>query len=116
MAPFQPEDKVLVNGKHAEVKTLKDIGGGHFEVGVVYTEDKRFDTVIYPFTEIQKIDSPIESAQKLKDNYWLYVVENALNESKKKIFAIRNPSERFKEVKIIRQETRYLISDWKTKI
>ncbi len=47
MAPFQPEDKVLVNGKHAEVKTLKDIRGGHFEVGVVYTEDKRFDTVIY---------------------------------------------------------------------
>lgn len=63
MAPFQPEDKVLVNGKHAEIKTLKDIGGGHFEVGVVYTEDKRFDTVIYPFTEIQKIDSPIESAK-----------------------------------------------------
>lgn len=28
MAPFQPEDKVLVNGKHAEVKTLKDIGLG----------------------------------------------------------------------------------------
>jgi hypothetical protein len=36
-------------------------------------------------------------------------------ESKKKIFTIRNPSERFKEVKIIRQETRYLISDWKIK-
>ncbi len=73
MAPFKPEDKVLVNGKHAEVKTVKDIGGGHFEIGVVYTEDKRFDTVIYPFTEIQKIDSPIESAKKLKfDPSWKY--------------------------------------------
>lgn len=73
MTPFQSEDKVLVNGKHAEIKTLKDIGGGNFEVGVVYTEDKRFDTVIYPFTEIQKIDSPIESAKKLKfDPSWKY--------------------------------------------
>jgi len=57
LTPFQPEDKVLVNRKHAEVKTLKDIGGGNFEVGVVYTEDNRFQSVIYPFTEIQKIDS-----------------------------------------------------------
>lgn len=73
MVTFQPEDKVLVNGKHAEVKTLKDIGGGHFEVGVVYTEDNRFESVIYPFTDIQKIDSPIESAKKLKfDPSWKY--------------------------------------------
>jgi len=58
--------KVFVNGKHAEVKTIKDIGNGNFEVGIVYTEDQKFDSVIYPFTEIQKVDSPIESAMKLK--------------------------------------------------
>lgn len=63
---FNIEDKVLVNGKHAEVKTIKQIGKDHFEVGVVYTEDKKFDSVIYPFTEIKKLDSPIESATKLK--------------------------------------------------
>ena len=73
MNPFQLDDKVLVNSKHAEIKTLKDIGEGHFEVGVVYTEDKRFDTVIYPFTEIQKMDSPIESAKKLQfEPSWKY--------------------------------------------
>lgn len=73
MSPFQLDDRVLVNSKHAEIKTLKDIGEGHFEVGIVYTEDNRFDTVIYPFTEIQKMDSPIESAKKLQfEPSWKY--------------------------------------------
>jgi len=73
MISFQTDDKVLVNGKHAEVKTLKDIGSGNFEVGVVYSEDSKFYTLIYPFTDIQKIDSPIESAKKLKfDPSWKY--------------------------------------------
>ncbi len=77
-----------------------------------YIEVKAFEnTGIVEMTE-----NEWKTAQKLKDNYWLYVVENALNEPKKNIFTIRNPSERFKEVKIIRQETRYLISDWKTKV
>jgi hypothetical protein len=77
-----------------------------------YIEVKAFEnTGIVEMTE-----NEWKTAQKLKDNYWLYVIENALNAPKKKIFTIRNPSERFKEVKIIRQETRYLISDWKTKV
>ena len=80
MNPFNPEDKVIVNSKHAEIKTIKDIGEGHFEVGVVYTEDNKFDTVIYPFTEILKIDSPIESAKKLSfEPSWKYdLVTDAL--------------------------------------
>jgi hypothetical protein len=45
---FHPEDKVLVNRKHAEGKTLKDIGRGNFEAGIAYTEDNRFESVIYP--------------------------------------------------------------------
>ncbi|MDP2767984.1 MAG: DUF3883 domain-containing protein [Candidatus Methanoperedens sp.] len=80
--------------------------------GIRYIEVKAFEsTGIVEMTE-----NEWKTAQKLNDNYWLYVVENALNEPKKNIFTIRNPSERFKDAKIIRRETRYLISDWKTKL
>jgi hypothetical protein len=40
MPLFQPEDKILLNGKHAEVKALKDIRGGHFEIGVFIPKTK----------------------------------------------------------------------------
>ncbi len=49
-------------------------------------------------------------AQRLKDEYWIYVVINA--GSKPKLFLIQNPAEKLeskKEINIVR----YIISDWK---
>lgn len=70
---FDVDDNVLVNGRHAEVKTIKDIGNGNYEVGIVYSEDQKFDSVIYPFTVIQRIDSPIEAAAKMRfEPSWKY--------------------------------------------
>lgn len=54
------------------------------------------------------------TAEKMQDNYWLYVVENTMDDPT--ITQIQNPHERFKDTaakeKVINY--RYVINDWKT--
>jgi len=56
-----------------------------------------------------------ETARRMKDDYWLYIVENAMDNPK--ITAFKNPFEIFKDT--IRKEQvieyRYIIDDWKQK-
>jgi len=55
-----------------------------------------------------------ETSQRLKDEYWLYIVENALDEPK--IYTFQNPYEKFKD-KVTTEEVidvRYVIENWKT--
>ena len=80
--------------------------------GLRYIEVKAFENT----GTVEMTENEWKTAQKLYNDYWLYIVENALSDSERKIFTIRNPSERFKNVKIIYREARYLISDWKTKL
>jgi hypothetical protein len=49
----------------------------------------------------------------MKDYYWLYVVENALEQPK--IHTIRNPAEKFKNKvkKIPVIDYKYVIEEWK---
>ena len=54
-----------------------------------------------------------ETARRMKDDYWLYIVENALD--KPKITEIKNPFTTFKDT--VRKEEvleyRYIIENWK---
>jgi hypothetical protein len=55
-----------------------------------------------------------QTALRMKEMYWLYVVENAL--TKPKVHPKQNPAERFrnKVKKIPITDYRYIIEDWKT--
>jgi hypothetical protein len=57
-----------------------------------------------------------ETARRLQDDYWLYIVENSFESPK--IHTIQNPYEKFKNS--VRTEevidVRYIIDDWKSKI
>lgn len=57
-----------------------------------------------------------ETARRLKDDYWLYIVENSFDNPT--ITSIQNPYEKFKDS--VRTEevidVRYVIDDWKSKI
>jgi CRISPR/Cas system-associated exonuclease Cas4 (RecB family) len=55
-----------------------------------------------------------QTALRMKDMYWLYVVENAL--TRPKIHTINNPAERFrnKVKKVPITDYKYIIEDWKT--
>jgi len=54
-----------------------------------------------------------ETAQRLKDDYWLYIVENAFDNPI--IHAFQNPYEKFKDKVRIEEviDYRYIIEDWK---
>jgi len=56
-----------------------------------------------------------ETARRMKDDYWLYIVENALDNPK--ITTLKNPFEIFKDTVRKEQviEYRYIIDDWKQK-
>ena len=55
-----------------------------------------------------------ETARRMKDDYWLYIVENALSENPT-IHEFKNPFERFKDSVKKEQviEYRYIIENWK---
>jgi SNF2 family DNA or RNA helicase len=55
-----------------------------------------------------------ETATRMKEAYWLYVVENALTNPK--IYPIQNPAEKFRSAvkRIPTIDYRYVIDDWKT--
>jgi CRISPR/Cas system-associated exonuclease Cas4 (RecB family) len=55
-----------------------------------------------------------QTALRMKDMYWLYVVENAL--TRPNIHTINNPAERFrnKVKKVPVTDYKYIIEDWKT--
>jgi superfamily II DNA or RNA helicase/CRISPR/Cas system-associated exonuclease Cas4 (RecB family) len=55
-----------------------------------------------------------QTALRMKDMYWLYVVENAL--TKPDIHPINNPAERFRDKvkKVPITDYKYIIEDWKT--
>jgi len=57
-----------------------------------------------------------ETAKRMKDMYWLYVVENALTNPK--IYPIKNPAEKFEKqvVKVPVIDYKYVIEDWKVVI
>ncbi|MEM2292467.1 MAG: helicase-related protein [Nitrososphaerota archaeon] len=54
-----------------------------------------------------------ETAARMKEVYWLYIVENVLKQPK--IYTIQNPSEKFRSIvkKIPKIDYRYMIEDWK---
>jgi len=56
-----------------------------------------------------------ETARRMKDDYWLYIVENAMDDPK--ITTFKNPFEIFKDTVRKEQviEYRYIIDDWKQK-
>ena len=55
-----------------------------------------------------------ETASRMRELYWIYVVENALKEPK--IYTIQNPTEKFKTTvkRIPTIDYRYIIDGWKT--
>ena len=57
-----------------------------------------------------------ETAKRMKDMYWLYVVENALTNPK--IYPIENPAQKFEKqvVKVPVIDYKYVIEDWKVVI
>ena len=54
-----------------------------------------------------------ETAQRLKDDYWLYIVENSFDNPK--IYTFQNPYERFKDSVKTEEviDVRYVIDNWK---
>ena len=57
-----------------------------------------------------------ETAKRMKDVYWLYVVENALTNPN--IYTIQNPAEKFEKqvVKVPVIDYKYVIENWKTMV
>ena len=55
----------------------------------------------------------MKTATRMKEVYWLYVVENTLKDPK--IYPIQNPAEKFRTVvkKIPMRDYRYVIHNWK---
>ncbi len=51
-------------------------------------------------------------AQRLKDEYWLYVVANAKSEPK--LYIVQNPAEKLKPNEVV-DIVRYIVKDWKEK-
>lgn len=103
------------NNREPEDVSLEFLGydiRSNSEEGIRYIEVKSFkDTGTVEMTE-----NEWSTAIKLKDDYWLYIVENALDPNNLKITTLRNPTKRFQDVKLVHKETRYLIEDWKKQI
>lgn len=96
-----------------ELERIKDVS----DMLVGY-DIESFDRVIEvkSFKDTGKIELTSHewaTALRLKDEYWLYVVENALGEGR--IYTFQNPAEKFRDK--VRIETivdyRYIIEDWK---
>jgi hypothetical protein len=51
-------------------------------------------------------------ATKLKENYWLYVVEHVVQPEKRRLNLIQNPSEKFKKYEIMSIQIRIKIKNW----
>lgn len=55
-------------------------------------------------------------SKKLKDSYWLYIVEYATDSSKQRLKLIQNPSEKFKKYEIVSTQIRIKIKDWQASV
>ena len=102
-----PEEKNLVKDV-----SNRDTGYDVESFGGKCIEVKSFKTTGFP-----KITShEWETAHRMKEDYWLYIVENALDNPK--ITRFKNPFDIFSDT-ITKEEVieyRYVINDWKQKI
>jgi hypothetical protein len=55
-------------------------------------------------------------ATKLKENYWLYIVENAIQPEKRRLNLIQNPSEKFKKYEVMPTQIRIKIKNWEDSV
>ncbi|GAH68108.1 unnamed protein product, partial [marine sediment metagenome] len=55
-------------------------------------------------------------SKKLKDNYWLYIVEYATDSSKRRLKLIQNPREKFKKYEVVSTQIRIKIKNWQTSV
>lgn len=70
---FEVSDHVLLHDRSAEVVRLESLENGNWKVGVVTSDDKRYHSVIWPITELERLSSPLERAQNLDfDPSWKY--------------------------------------------
>lgn len=77
-----------------------------------YIEVKAFaESGIVEMTENEWI-----MATKLKENYWLYVVEHVMQPEKRRLNLIQNPSEKFKKYEIIPTQIRIKIKNWQDSV
>ncbi len=96
-----------------DLEKIKDVSilnkGYDIESFDRYIEVKSFKTT----GSIELTNNEWIKVNRLKDEYWLYVVEDALGEGK--IHTFQNPADRFKDkvrVKEVR-DYRYIIDDWR---
>lgn len=96
-----------------EINRIKDVS--EYQKGY---DVESFDRVIEvkSFSEtgaVELTSHEWETATRMKEVYWLYVVENALKQPK--IYTIQNPSEKFKNIvkRIPTIDYRYIIDNWK---
>ncbi len=70
---LQVGDQVLFRGQVGEVVRLEELGGGIWKLGVVSANDKRYHSVIWPITQLERILNPVERAQAVEfDPSWKY--------------------------------------------
>jgi hypothetical protein len=107
-------ERKRAGGDKEKIKKIKDVSAKFKGYDV-----ESFDRVIEvkSFRNSGRVEfTPHEwrTALRMRETYWLYVVENALTEPK--ITCIQDPAERFKnKVKIVRiVDYRYVIEEWKT--
>lgn len=96
-----------------EMSKIKDVSEEHRGYDIV-SFDRVIEVKSFAKTGHVKLTShEWGTAARMKEIYWLYVVENALE--KPKIYLIQNPAEKFKSIvkKIPIIDYRYIVEDWK---
>ena len=107
-------ERKRAGGDKEKIKKIKDVSA-KFKGYDVESFDRVIEVKSFRATG-PVVFTPHEwrTASRMRETYWLYVVENALTEPK--ITCIQDPAERFKnKVKIVRiVDYRYVIEEWKT--
>jgi len=103
---------------HSETELAKIIDVSERDVGYdVESFDRLIEVKSFKTSGSPSITShEWETARRLQNDYWLYIVENSFDSPK--IHTIQNPYEKFKNS--VRTEevidVRYILDDWKSKI